>query len=89
MSDYWIYKQFGRVIGQKESKARLALITASWYEKPFLKFIIWKERVKRYLTADIRLPGDNPFECLSFLGAILIIIFFTILILVILFKISF
>lgn len=62
MGDYEVYKQFGRVIGQKELNAILALYTAKWYKKPYLKFIIWKERVKRYLKADIKLASDNPFR---------------------------
>ena len=62
MGDYEVYKQFGRVIGKKELNATLALITAKWYKKPYLKFIIWKERVKRYLKADIKLTSDNPFR---------------------------
>lgn len=62
MNDYNIYKMFGRVISEKESKARIALLFAEWYEEPYYKFIIWLERVKRYLKADIKLPSDNPFR---------------------------
>ena len=71
---YSIYKQFGRVIRQKEFDATLSLVTAEWYEKPYLKFIIWKERVKRYLKADIKLKSDNPFGCLFWFVIITILI---------------
>lgn len=70
---YWVYKQFGRVIGQKEWDATIKLVTANWYEKPFLKFIIWKEKVKRYLSADIKLKSDNPFGCTFYFCIILIV----------------
>lgn len=70
---FWIYKQFGRVIGQKEWDATIKLVTANWYEKPFLKFIIWKEKVKRYLSADIKLKSDNPFGCTFYFCIILIV----------------
>ena len=59
---YWIYKQFGRVIGQKEWDATLELALASWYEKPYYKFIIWLEKCKRWINAEKRLPNDNPFK---------------------------
>lgn len=75
MNDYEIYKQFGRVIDKKEYDATLALVTANWYEKPYLKFIIWKERVKRYLKADIKLASDNPFGCLFWFCIILTTLF--------------
>lgn len=71
MSSFDVYKTFGRVVGEKEMRARFFLFTASWYEKPFLRFTIWKERVKRYLGADIKLPGDNPFGCLFWFIVIL------------------
>lgn len=70
---YWVYKQFGRVIGQKEWDATIKLVTANWYEKPFLNFIIWKEKVKRYLSADIKLKSDNPFGCTFYFCIILIV----------------
>ncbi len=73
MSTYDVYKQFGRVIGQKEWNTKLKLVNASWYEKPFLRFIIWKEQVKRYLKADIKLKSDNPFGCLFWFFICLII----------------
>lgn len=79
MSDYDIYKSFGRVIGQKEWNARIALVYANWYEKPLLKFIIWKERTKRYLKADIKLKSDNPFGCLFWFIIILFILFIMLL----------
>lgn len=78
---YWIYKQFGRVIGQKEFDATLALVYASWYERPYYKFIIWKEKVKRWLVADIKLSIDNPFNGCIF--KLIIIIIISILILII------
>lgn len=62
MGSYEIYKAYGRCVSLKEISARFFLITAKWYEKPYYKFIIWKERVKRYLGAEIKLPHDNPFN---------------------------
>lgn len=76
MSDYDIYKQFGRVIGECEWNATLRLIHANWYEKPYLKFIIWIEHCKRWLKADFRLAGDNPFMgCMYYLSLFLLILF--------------
>ena len=86
---FWIYKQFGRVIGQKEWDATLALALASWYEKPYYKFIIWNEKRKRYNSADIKLNSDNPWKgCLYNLIYYLFCIFI-ILIFIILFIFSF
>ena len=59
---YSVYKQFGRVIGQKEWDATLKLALASWYEKPYYKFIIWLEKCKRWIKAEVRLSDDNPFK---------------------------
>ena len=79
MSNYDVYKHFGRVIGEKESKVKLALVFANWYERPYLKFIIWIERVKRYVKADVRLQSDNPFGCLFYLCIIIVIFLIMIL----------
>lgn len=72
---YSIYRRFGRVIEQKEWDAILKLAYASWYEKPYYKFIIWKEKCKRWLKADIHLKGDNPFTSCLFWIIIIICIF--------------
>lgn len=74
MSSYDVYKSFGRVVNEKEALANFFLFSASWYERPFLRFTIWKERVKRYLSADIRLKGDNPFGCMFWFFTILFIV---------------
>ncbi len=75
MSTYDVYKQFGRVIGEREWNLTLKCIHARWYEKPFIKFGIWIEQCKRWLKADIRLASDNPFRgCLNFCLIVLIII---------------
>lgn len=78
---YWIYKRFGRVIGQKEWDATIKLIYASWYEKPYYKFIVWKEKIKRWLGAEEKLPGDNPFK--GCIYKLIIIIIISILVLII------
>ena len=76
MSTYDVYKQFGRVIGEREWNATLRLIYANWYEKPYLKFIIWIERCKRWLKADFRLARDNPFTgCMYYLSLFLLILY--------------
>lgn len=74
MSDYDVYKTFGHIISTKESEAKMNLIFAKWYEKPFIKFTIWKERVKRYLGADIKLKSDNPFGCLFWCCVVVLIL---------------
>lgn len=75
MSTYDVYKQFGRVIGEREWNLTLKCIHARWYEKPFLKFVILIEQCKRWFKADIRLASDNPFRgCLNFCLIVLIII---------------
>ena len=76
MSDFEIYKSFGQVIGKKEFDYKLALVFASWYEKPYYKFIIWIERCKRYINAEHKLKSENPFiGCLVFFMIFVIIIF--------------
>lgn len=70
MSDYEIYKAYGRVVGQKETQLKFSLLFAPWYKKPFIKFLIWIERVKRYIKADIKLKSDNPFGCLFWFCAV-------------------
>ena len=76
MGDYEIYKSFGKVIGKKEFDYKLALVFASWYEKPYYKFIILIEQCKRYINADYKLKSENPFiGCLVFFIIFVIIIF--------------
>ena len=50
-------------MGLKEASLKFFLFSAPWYEKPFIKFQIWIEKVKRYLGAEIKLSSDNPFGC--------------------------
>lgn len=81
---YWIYKQFGRVIGEKEIHATINKYITPWYFKPYYNFIIFIEKSKRWLKAEKRLPGDNPFK-----GCFLEIIFGVIFGLIIFFIIYF
>lgn len=59
---YWIYKQFGRVISEKEIHASINKWLAPWYLKPYYKFIEWNEKRKRYNQAEIKLKSDNPWS---------------------------
>lgn len=70
---YNVYKQFGRVIGQREFDLKHERLNCSIYKLPILDFLIWIEQVKRYIKADIKLKSDNPFGCLFYVCVILII----------------
>ena len=59
---YWIYKQFGRVISEKETQANINKWLAPWYLKPYYSFIEWNEKRKRYNSAEIKLKSDNPYN---------------------------
>ena len=76
---YNVYKQFGRVIGQREMNLRFERINCPIYKQPYLDFLIWIEQVKRYIKADIKLKSDNPFGCLFYICIILIIFFIMLL----------
>lgn len=51
---YWIYKQFGRVVSEKEIQAKINKWIGPWYLKPYYSFIIWKEKRKRLKSAEIK-----------------------------------
>lgn len=59
---YWIYKQFGRCISNKEIQASINKWTSPWYLKPYYSFIEWNEKRKRYNSAEIKLKSDNPYN---------------------------
>ena len=59
---YWIYKQFGRVISEKETHASINKWLFPWYLKPYYSFIEWNEKRKRYNQAEIKLKSDNPWS---------------------------
>ena len=54
---YWIYKQFGRVVSEKEIHTKINKLFAPWYLKPYYSFIIWKEKRKRLKSAEIKLKN--------------------------------
>ena len=60
MSDYELYKSFGKSISKKEWDAKINYNFAPWYKKPYYSFIIWVEHCKRYIQADYHTKGDNP-----------------------------
>ena len=59
---YWIYKQFGRCITNKEIDASIKKWTSPWYLKPYYSFIEWNEKRKRYNSAEIKLKNDSPYN---------------------------
>lgn len=59
---YWIYKQFGRVVSEKEIHAKIDKLVAPWYLKPYYSFIIWKEKRKRLKSAEIKLKNKKLWE---------------------------
>ena len=59
---YWIYKQFGRVISEKEIHAKIDKWIAPWYLKPYYSFIIWKEKRKRLKSTEIKLKNKKLWE---------------------------
>ena len=73
-NDYHIYESFGQSLGLKEATLKFFLFSAPWYERPFIRFQIWIERVKRYLGADIKLKSDNPFGFIFWFFIILCIL---------------
>jgi hypothetical protein len=80
---YWIYKQFGRVISEKEIHAKIDKWIAPWYLKPYYSFIEWNEKRKRYNSAEIKLKSDNPWNG-CFINLVTYLFYFVIIIMFIL-----
>ena len=70
---FWVYKQFGKVIGETEFNATRKKRECSCFTYPYWSFIVWKEQVKRYIKADYHLKDDNPFGCTFYFCIILIV----------------
>ena len=79
MITFNVYRSCGRVVGGRESKAAadLAFGRCPWWKRWWLHFVVWNEKRKRYNTAEIKLPGDNPWSgCLEFICTVLAALFF-------------
>ena len=74
---YNVYKDYGRVVGIRETHLRNAMYGAPKFIRPWYRMLIWNEERKRYRDAKYRLPGDNPWPRLwEFLATVIAAVFF-------------